>query len=127
MLFLNLDLHHWMLVAFQRTYALLPIGGVRLSEPLALEIVSRTGLIFLVAVQMAAPVMAVACLVNLVFSVLGRAVPQMNVFSESFGFRTLAGLAVFGLTLSLMSQHIINQLRHLPEDVLRIAQLLAAG
>jgi flagellar biosynthesis protein FliR len=49
----------------------------------------------------------------------------MNVFAESFAFRTLAGLAVFGLTLSLMAQHIINYLRQIPEDVLRVASLLA--
>jgi flagellar biosynthesis protein FliR len=56
--------------------------------------------------------------------VLGRAVPQMNVFAESFAVRPLVGLAVFGMTLDLMSQHIMNYMRHLPEDMLRVAQAL---
>ena len=51
----------------------------------------------------------------------------MNVFIESFSFRVLAGLAVFGLSLNLMAQHVVNYLRRLPEDVLRVAQLLGAG
>jgi hypothetical protein len=51
----------------------------------------------------------------------------MNVFHESFAVRTLAGLSVFGLTLQLMSQHIINYLRRLPEDMLSVAHLLSAG
>jgi hypothetical protein len=51
----------------------------------------------------------------------------MNVFHESFTIRTLAGLSVFGLTLQLMSQHIINYLRRLPEDMLSVAQLLGSG
>ena len=50
----------------------------------------------------------------------------MNVFTESFAFRTLAGLMVFGLTLNLMAQHITNYLNRLPEDILRVAQLLGA-
>ena len=77
--------------------------------------------------QIAAPVMAVSFVITIVFSVLGRAVPQMNVFSESFPVRTLAGLAVFGLTCTFMAQHIANHLRRLPEDMLRVAQLMGAG
>jgi flagellar biosynthetic protein FliR len=73
---------------------------------------------------MAAPMIAVAFLINLVFSVLGRAVPQMNIFLESFSFRILAGLLVFGLSLNLVAQHVVNYLHRLPEDVARVAQLL---
>lgn len=127
MLFLALDMHHWMLVGFQKTYSYLPIGGGHLSEMLLGDIIARTSQTFLLALQMSAPIIAVSFIISLVFSVLGRAVPQMNVFAESFTIRTLAGLTVFGLTMQLMSQHITNYLRHLPEDFLRVAQLLGAG
>jgi len=127
MIWLSLDLHHWLLVGFMKTYTFLPIGGAHLSQALALDIISRTSQTFVIALQLAAPVMAVSFIVSLVFSVLGRAVPQMNVFHESFTIRTLAGLSVFGLTLQLMSQHIINYLHRLPEDVLNVAQLLGAS
>jgi flagellar biosynthetic protein FliR len=70
--------------------------------------------------------MAVSFVVSLVFSVLGRAVPQMNVFHESFTIRTLAGLGVFGMTLQLVADHIGNYLRRLPEDMLSLAQMLGA-
>jgi len=75
---------------------------------------------------MAAPVIAVTFLINLVFAVIGRAVPQMNSFIESLAFRILAAMMVFGVTLPLMGQHIVNYLRRLPEDLLRVAQLLGA-
>src|ERR1700735_5384163 len=116
-----------MLVGFERTYAFLPIGGAHMSQALVMDMIGRTSQMFVIALQLAAPIMAVSFIVSLVFSVLGRAVPQMNVFHESFSVRTLAGLSVFGLTLQLMSQHIINYLRRLPEDVLRVSQLLGAG
>jgi flagellar biosynthetic protein FliR len=125
-LFMSLNLHHSFLVGFQRTYTLLPIGGAGLSEMLFSDIVARSGGIFLIAVQISAPIIAVSFVISLVFSVLGRAVPQMNVFTESFAFRTLAGLIVFGLTLNLMAQHITNYLNRLPEDMLRVAQILGA-
>ena len=127
MIWLGLDMHHWMLVGFQKSYTYLPVGGAHLSGALLNDIAGRTSEIFLVAIQLAAPVMAVSFIISLVFSVLGRAVPQMNVFSESFTIRILVGLSVFGLTMQLMAQHIINYLRQLPEDILRVAQLLGAG
>jgi flagellar biosynthetic protein FliR len=124
MLFLSLDMHHWMLIGFQKTYAYLPIGGAHLSQALVTDMVARTGGIFVIALQLAAPMLAISFIISLIFAVLGRAVPQMNVFAESFAVRPLVGLSVFGLTLDLMSQHIMNYLRHLPEDMLHVAQAL---
>jgi flagellar biosynthetic protein FliR len=126
-LFLTLDMHHWLIAGLERTYALLPIGGAHLRDTLFHDVVGRTGQLFLIGLLVAAPILAVTFLVNLVFAVLGRAVPQMNVFSESLAFRILTGMAVFGLTLNLTAQHMVNHLRRLPEDFLRVAQLLGGG
>src|ERR1700722_2006106 len=66
MLFLSLDMHHWMLVAFQRTYDFLPIGGAHMSEAFAVNMIGRTSQTFGIALQLAAPVMAVSFIVSLV-------------------------------------------------------------
>jgi flagellar biosynthetic protein FliR len=124
MLWLSLDMHHWMLVGFMKTYNWLPIGGAHLNEICLTDFISRTSQTFVIALQLSAPIMAVSFIVSLIFSVLGRAVPQMNVFHESFAIRTLAGLIVFGLTMQLMSEHIANYVRRLPEDVANVAQIL---
>lgn len=123
----TLDLHHWVLAGFQQTYAVLPIGGAALSGALFETVVKHSSRIFVVAVQISAPIIAVSFVVVLVFSVLSRAVSQMNVFSESFAFRIAGGLIVFGFTLQLTAQHVLNYLRRLPEDLLRVAQMLAGG
>ncbi len=47
------------------------------------------------------------------FAVLSRAVPQMNVFTEMFGFRIVGGLIVFGFTLQLSAQY-VSQLSEPP-------------
>ena len=127
MLFLVLDMHHWVIAAFQRSYELVPIGGARMTEALFVFVTGKTAQVFVIALQMAAPLLAVSFLITLVFALLSRAVPQMNVFSESFGFRSLAGLGVFGITLNLMSQHISTHLRRIPEDIMRAAQMLGGA
>jgi flagellar biosynthetic protein FliR len=126
MLFLAMNLHHGLLVAFQRSYRFLPIGGSALRESLLLDVLGRTNHLFWFALQMSAPVLVVTFVITLVLAVLSRAVPQMNVFAETFSVRLLAGLVGVGLTIHLMAQHIANFLERLPEDVLRVAQLLGA-
>lgn len=123
----TLDLHHWVLLGFERTYTVLPIGSGDLSPTLFEAVVQHTGRIFMVALQISAPVIAVSFVVTLVFAVLSRVVPQMNVFAESFSFRIVGGLLVFGFTLQLTAQHVLNYLRRLPEDLMGIAQMLTGG
>ena len=127
MLFLSLNLHHGLLLAFQRSFVFLPSGGGHRHESLLLDVMGRCSHLFWFALQVAAPVLAVTFLVTIVFALLSRAVPQMNVFAENFSVRLLAGLTIFGLTCSLMAQHIANFLQRLPNDVLRVAQLLGAA
>jgi flagellar biosynthesis protein FliR len=125
-LLLTLDLHHWLILGLQRSYEIIPAGAAHLSEVLLIEVVSRASGMFVIALQMTAPILATSFLVTMVFSLLGRAVPQMNVFSESFPVRTIAGLAVFGVTCTLLAQHIVNHLNRIPQDFLRIAEIFVA-
>ena len=119
-----LNLHHWMIAAVIKSYSLVPIGAFRVNETLAMDLIRRSGTIFSIGVQMAAPLMAVSFVVTMVFALLNRAVPALNVFTDSFALRILSGLSVYGMTVSLTAQHISNLLHRLPEDVTRVAALL---
>jgi len=120
----SLDLHQGLLLGFARSFDLLPLGGGHLSSPLFEVMVARTGQIFVVALQIAAPVMAVSFCITVFFAVMSRAVPQMNVFAESFGIRIAGGLIVLGFTLQISAQYIANYLHRLPEDLMGLGQLL---
>jgi flagellar biosynthesis protein FliR len=121
---LTLDLHHWMLLGFQRTYLVLPIGGAGLNSALFTTVVAHTTKVFVVGIQIAAPILAVSVVVTVIFAVLSRAVPQMNVFILSFPSRIMCGLFIFGFTLHLTAQHVLNYLNKLPDDLLHLARLL---
>ena len=121
---LSLDLHHWVLLGFERTYAVLPMGTAQLTTELFNDVLLRVSRIFVTALQISAPVLAVSFVVTVIFGVLSRAVPQMNVFQLSFSFRIAAGLAVFGFTLQLTAQYVINYLNRLPDDLFLVAQML---
>jgi flagellar biosynthetic protein FliR len=124
---LTLDLHHGLLLGFARTFDVLPIGAGHLSPSLFELVVGRSAQIFSVALQIAAPVMAVSFVITVFFSIMSRAVPQMNVFAESFGIRIAGGLIVFGFTLQITAQYVANYLRRIPDDLMFIGQLLNGG
>ena len=127
MIWLSMDFHHWMLVGIGKTFQFIPIGTAVFGQALLNDMIHRTSLTFVIALHLAAPLLAVSFIISLIFAVLGRAVPQMNVFQDSISVKALAGMGVFGMTMQLMSQHIINYLRQLPEDMLHVAQLLHTG
>jgi flagellar biosynthesis protein FliR len=124
---LSLDLHHGLLLGFAKTFEVLPLGGGQLTSSLFETIVGQVGHIFVVAVQISAPVMAVSFCITVFFSVMSRAVPQMNVFAESFGIRIAGGLIVFGFTLQIAAQYIANHLRRLPDDLMGLGRILNGG
>lgn len=121
---LTMDLHHWVLLGFERTYTVLPMGAGLLNNLIFHDVLTRVSGIFVTALQISAPVLSVSFVVTVIFGVLSRAVPQMNVFILSFSFRIAAGLAVFGFTLQLTSQYVINYLNRLPDDLFLIARML---
>ncbi|HYE32417.1 MAG TPA: flagellar biosynthetic protein FliR [Methylomirabilota bacterium] len=125
-LFFSLNLHAWLFLGIRKSYDVLAPGGAHLSTELAESVLALSGRIFVVALQMAAPILALSFVVSLVFAFLARMIPQMNVFSESFPFRIFAGMMVFGSTCSVMAQHLMNYLNRIPQDFQRILHLLAA-
>ena len=124
---MSLDMHHWLLTGFQQSYTVVPIGGAGLREALFEDILNHTSRVFVVGLQIASPLIAASFLALLLLGFLGRLVPQMNIFSESFAVRITCGLLVFAFTLQITAQHILNGLHRLPMDMMRVAQFLGAG
>ena len=127
MLMFSLDIHFELLMGFQQSYNVLTIGGGHLSDALFTEITGLCAKTFVVALRIAAPLIAVGIVVNLLMMVLGRTIPEVNVFILSFSIRILVGIFLFGFTLSLAAREITNYLRQLPDDFVVVTRLLAGG
>jgi len=127
MLLFSLDIHFELLMGFQQSYGALPIGGGTLSNALFDHVTMLCGRTFVVAVRIAAPIIAVGIVINLLMMVLARAVPQMNVFVESFSVRVLVGVFLFGFTMSLAAREISNYLQQLPNDFVTVTKMLGGG
>lgn len=118
--FLASGAHQSMLAAYLKSYSLAPLGGIRMSPEAGTLLVQVTGKIFLVAMQMAAPLVAVNFVVTLTFAILGKAAPAIQVFSESFAVRIITGLMVLALTVRLIAQVAFDRFLEAPDLMLRL-------
>lgn len=120
LVFLSSGAHQAVVLAFLRSYSIASMGAFRGANDVGALMVVSTGKIFYIALQMAAPLICVNFIVSLVFSILGKAAPGINVFSESFAVRIVVGMLLLGLTLGLTAQLMLDYLAGSPELMLRL-------
>ena len=123
-LFFLFRAHHAVLIAFAKSFQLAPAGAAAFEATAGSSLIRDTAEMIEIAVRIAAPFIAMNFLVNLAFSVLGKAVPKMNVFIVSFSARALFGLALLGTAGALIARYMYVEFGNLP---LRILQMVRAG
>ena len=99
LVFLAVDAHHIFILAIVDSYRTISPFGFHFSGPLMQSILMFSSGLFVTAVKVSAPVMAVLLFTNVALGVIARTVPQINVFIVGFPLQIAAGLAVFGLTV----------------------------
>lgn len=105
--------------SFMRSFEIAPVGFMGSNSYAADFIILKTAEIFKLGVLIAAPLIAVNFLINLVFATLGKVVPKLNVFILSFSVRIFIGTSVLAVSISLIAHYTLNYLSDTPEMMLR--------
>jgi flagellar biosynthetic protein FliR len=95
MIFLGLNLHHIYLDALVRAFSLIPAGGIAPQMEMGRYLIELSGGIFVVAMQLSAPVLVALMFTNTALGLIARTVPQLNVFTLSFPIGFFVGLLVY--------------------------------
>jgi len=122
-----MELHYFIIEAAQASYQFLPIGGGQFHGGIINHFGGLIGKVFLMGVMISAPVMTIGFMVNVIMSLMGRAVAKINVFSESFSIRLICGIGVFGATIAVMAEYIANFIRTIPNSLLITARIFAGN
>jgi len=94
LIFLQLDVHHWLLRALVRSFAYLPAGAEPATFTAASGLLHAAGGIFLAGVQIAAPGLAATLVADVALGFLGKASPQLPVLFIGLSVKNLLGLAM---------------------------------
>jgi flagellar biosynthetic protein FliR len=96
--------HHEFLRALVASYAAVPIGLGGPAGPVTTQAAEMLGLIFVLGVRIAAPVVVVMLVVELALGVIGRVAPALNVLIAGAPLRLAVGLLVVGATVGTIPQ-----------------------
>jgi flagellar biosynthetic protein FliR len=112
-LIMTTNLHHLFLSAIVRSYTIFPftrVIQVADANALAFQTVSRS---FALGLQLAAPVVAFSLIFNIATGLVGRVMPQFQIFFVSAPLMIIMGLSIFALSLGLIGIVWIDHYRDL--------------
>ena len=99
MVFLALDLHLSFLAAAAASFHTLPPGSAVVGAGLTAMMMDLGRTLYSLSLSLAMPVILIVFSINVGLGMIARAVPQMNIFLESFPLRILAGISILLLSL----------------------------
>jgi flagellar biosynthetic protein FliR len=94
---------HLMIVkGFATSYVGMPVGGDVPTDQIAAVLMTAFSMMFLAALQIAGPMVAVLLLADVALALLSRAAPALNIFAFGFPVKILLTLTMLGLTFPLL-------------------------
>jgi flagellar biosynthetic protein FliR len=106
------------------SYDAAPLNGLVFGGAAVDRLVRLTGLVFLVAVQCAAPVIVASFLVNIALAILSRVAPAINVFIVSFPVKIAVGMLVLMTSAPFLVFAFKKLLGGFQEQVLQFVRVL---
>ncbi len=94
LIFLQLDVHHWVLRGLERSFEYLPVGTFTVSEVLSRDVVRVVGALFVLGIQIAAPLILATLMIDLAMSFLSKASPQLPAMLLGLPVKNIAGYAL---------------------------------
>jgi flagellar biosynthetic protein FliR len=106
---------------FMQTFSAMPLNGSIDMAHFGSAITTGLGTMFVSALQIAGPLIAVLFLADVALGILSRISPQLNVFQMSFPFKILVTLGLVGLGFALMPATVNQIATNATGEVLRVA------
>lgn len=103
LIFIAINAHHWFIRALVHSFQLVPPLKVNFSGSLMQHLIKMSGNMFVIGIQVGAPVIASLLIASVAFGLIARTVPQMNVFIVAMPLKIGIGLLFLGFSLPYFS------------------------
>ena len=101
LLFLQMNVHHWIVRAMVRSFEYVPSGTIVFSTGFLQELFHAAGAMFVVGMQIATPVLLATLMIDLAVAFLTKASPQLPAILFSIPMKSFVGYAVLAIGVSL--------------------------
>jgi flagellar biosynthetic protein FliR len=112
-LVMTTDLHHMFLGAIVRSYTLFPFTKPPPVQDAAALAIRTVGGSFALAVQLSAPILVFSLIYNLATGLVGRAMPQFQIFFAAAPLQILLGFSILALSLGTIGMVWVSRYREL--------------
>ena len=121
--FFTINGHHYLFYSLIQSFELIPLSGFYNFNFDASSVISLFSESFLIAFQIAVPIVITIFLSDIVIGLLARTVPQLNVFILGLPLKVLIGFLTTIILLSSISNEIVYIIESIPGKVERILTL----
>ncbi len=124
LLFLTVNGHHLFFSAIAQSYEFVAPLSFHFSGQLMQFIFDMSKEMFVIALKIGAPIMAVMLFTNVALGVVARTVPQMNIFIVGFPLQISIGLLFLGLTAPLFIRILQGMFGDLEGKIITLMRLM---
>jgi len=125
LIFLSINGHHHLLIAIKDSFTLIPLGvGLVPTAALGREFVQQIGLLFVIAVRIALPLMSALICVTFVLGILAKAVPKIQVFLMSFPIKIGLGLLMLAAFMNYLDAYYCRIFQYIFESIYKLMKVM---
>ena len=125
LIFLSINAHHFFFLAITQSYDWVAPFGFHFSGSLMQYIFELSRDLFVIALKIGAPLMAVMLFTNVGLGVVARTVPQMNIFIVGFPLQISIGLIFLGLTAPLFTRIVQGLMNSFESKIATLLRLMS--
>lgn len=124
LIYLAVDAHHIFILAIADSYRFVSPFAYHFSGSLMQHILLFSKELFVMAIKISAPVMAVLFFTNVALGVVARTVPQINIFIVGFPLQIAVGLTILGFMSPFFAKVVQGALTVLEIEVGTLLRLM---
>mgnify|MGYP001182304889 CR=1 FL=1 len=122
--FFGLNGHHMFLLGFAMSFELVPIADLAIRTTSFADFAVSFQEILLIGLKLSSPILISILLTNLAMGVLGRAVPQMNIFVTSLQVTFMVSMFVLIVTVPFFVEEMEFLLRNMTEHFMNAMKVI---
>ena len=127
LIFITINAHYWFIKALTHSFQMVPPLHVNFRGSLMEHLINMSGNMFVIGIQVGAPVIAAMLITSVAFGLIARTVPQMNVFIVAMPLKIAVGFIFLGLAMPYMSTFLGQLFSESGADIMTLLKLCRGG